>query len=109
MAQFVDPADLCERLLSAGERYVEFARRPGLSAGLYRLAVGEPDPQSPHTEDEVYVVLSGVAILSAGGAEIPVTSGSIAFVAAGETHRFHSIAEDLLVAVIFGPAEGTNS
>lgn len=109
MGQVFDPMVLREGLLTAGERYTEFVRRPGLSAGLYRLAAGAADPQSPHTEDEVYVVLTGAAVLRAGDEDLPVTAGSIAFVAAGEEHRFHSITEELLVAVLFGPAEGANS
>jgi mannose-6-phosphate isomerase-like protein (cupin superfamily) len=107
MGQVFDPAVLRSGLPAAGGRYVEFVRRPGLSAGLYRLAAGAPDPQSPHTEDEVYVVLSGAAVLRTGGEDLPVTAGSIAFVAAGEEHRFHSIIEELVVVVVFGPAEGT--
>ncbi|MEP6695704.1 MAG: cupin domain-containing protein [Pseudonocardiales bacterium] len=107
MGQLFDPAALREGLLSAGARYVEFCRRPDLSAGLYRLAAGESDPQAPHTEDEIYVVLSGSAVLRVGTEDLPVTRGSVAFVPAGEEHRFHSITEELLVVVMFGPAEGT--
>ena len=32
---------------AAGTRYLEFFRVPDLSAGLYVLEPGEPDPQSP--------------------------------------------------------------
>lgn len=109
MGQVFDPAVVRAALIAAGQRYAEIVRRPGLSAGLYRLGVGEPDPQSPHTEDEVYVVLAGAAVLRAGGADLPVTAGSIMFVPAGEEHRFHAVTEDLLVAVIFGPAEGSQA
>ena len=107
MGELYDPGELRQQLLAAGQPYLEFVRRPALSAGLYRLAAGEPDPQQPHTEDEVYVVLAGRAVLRAGGDDLAVTAGSIAFVPAGEEHRFHSITEDLLVVVFFGPAEGT--
>jgi mannose-6-phosphate isomerase-like protein (cupin superfamily) len=96
-------------LIDAGERYVEFLRRPALSAGLYRLAAGEPDPQSPHTEDEIYVVLWGRAVLRTGDAELPMSVGSVAFVPAGQVHRFESVVEELVVVVIFGPAEGAGA
>lgn len=109
MGQIYDPVVLRDGLIEAGERYAEFVRRPGLSAGLYRLAAGEPDPQSPHTEDEVYVVISGTAVLRAAEQDLPVEAGSIAFVGAGEEHRFHSITEELVVVVFFGPAEGTHA
>lgn len=93
--------------VAAGERYAEVVRRPALSAGIYRLAAGERDPQSPHTEDEIYVVVSGRAVLRCSGGDLPVGPGTVAFVPAGEVHRFHTITEDLVVAVVFGPAEGS--
>lgn len=36
-----------------------------------------------------------------------VTPGMVLFVPAGERHRFHDIAEDLSMLVLFGPAEGS--
>jgi len=33
--------------------------------------------------------------------------GSVAFVPAGEEHRFIDVDEDFTVLVVFGPAEGT--
>ncbi len=109
MAEVFDPVLIRPQLVASGERYAEFVRRPALSAGLYRLGAGEADPQAPHTEDEIYVVLSGVAVLRAGADDRPVTAGSIVFVPAGEEHRFHSITEELQVVVLFAPAEGTDT
>ena len=43
----------------AGRRHLEFLRVPDLSAGLYRLEAGASDPQKPHAEDEVYLVVRG--------------------------------------------------
>jgi len=101
--------EVFDALSVRAERYAEVVHRPALSAGIYRLAAGEADPQSPHTEDEVYLVVAGRAVLRAAGVDLPVAAGSIAFVPAGEDHRFHSITEDLVVAVVFGPAEGTHA
>jgi len=106
MAEVVDPTAVRDALVAAGQRYAEVLRRPDVSAGIYRLAAGEADPQSPHTEDEVYVVLSGAAVLHSGNADLPVRAGSVVFVPAGEEHRFHSITDELLVVVVFAPAEG---
>ncbi len=41
--------------------YLEFLKVPDLSMGVYILPAGGTDPQSPHTEDEVYYVVSGKA------------------------------------------------
>ncbi len=41
----------------ARRRYHEFMTVPDLSGGLYVLDAGASDTQSPHTEDELYVVM----------------------------------------------------
>ena len=85
--------------------YLEFLRVPSLSAGVYRLPAGGVDPQSPHTEDEVYYVISGKALIRVGDEDRSVETGSIVFVPARVPHHFHTIAEDLTVLVFFAPAE----
>jgi mannose-6-phosphate isomerase-like protein (cupin superfamily) len=92
----------------AGNLYLEFLHIPSLSMGLYRLPAGDSDPQSPHTEDEVYYVVSGQAQINVDGADRPVQAGSIVFVAANAPHKFHSIEQDLEVLVFFAPAEYSN-
>src|SRR5579859_1319886 len=85
--------------------YHEFLRVPSMSAGLYRLAAGEADPQQPHSEDELYYIVGGRAWLQVAEEQIEVGPGSLVFVAAHIEHRFHSISEDLSVLVFFAPAE----
>jgi len=85
--------------------YLEFLRVPSMSLGLYHLPAGGVDPQQPHSEDEVYYVVSGRGMIFVGGENRPVQAGSIVFVAAQVEHRFHSIAEDLTILVFFAPAE----
>ena len=74
----------------------------------FALPAGAADPQSPHTEDEVYHVIRGRATITVGHEEHPVTAGSIVFVGADVPHRFHDIEDELVVVVIFGPAEYTH-
>ena len=106
MGELHDAEALHSRLVAEGERYAEFLHRPAMSAGVYRLTAGESDRQSPHAEDEVYVVLSGRAMLRSGDADFPVAEGSVAFVPGREEHGFHDVIDDLLVVAIFAPAEG---
>lgn len=89
------------------KQYVEHVRTADLSVGVYSLPCGSVDGQLPHTEDEVYVVLSGSGRLWTPALDAEVSRGSVIFVPAGEPHRFYDIREDLHVAVIFGPAENT--
>jgi mannose-6-phosphate isomerase-like protein (cupin superfamily) len=97
--------ELEARRIASGRSYLEFLRVPDLSAGMYVLEAGASDRQVPHTEDEIYIVLSGRGRLRMGDDDVPVGPGSIVFVAATVDHRFHDIEARLTVLVVFGPAE----
>jgi mannose-6-phosphate isomerase-like protein (cupin superfamily) len=102
-------ADLASRLEKLGTRYWEFLRESTMSAGIYGLPVDGTDPQGPHHEDELYVVIEGSAVVQVAGESKPVSRGSTIFVPAGATHRFHGITDDLRVLVVFAPPETTPS
>jgi quercetin dioxygenase-like cupin family protein len=104
MDAFSLPALIAAQVQS-GAQWHEFFRVPALSLGLYVLAAGEDDPQSPHTEDEIYYVAEGKAHLQVDGEDRAVGPGDVLFVAAHAVHRFHSITEDLKLLVFFAPAE----
>lgn len=89
--------------------YGEFLRVQDLSAGLYVLEPGATDPQLPHTEDELYYVVSGRGSVTVGPETQRVSPGSLVFVAATVPHRFHDIVERLEILVVFGPAEDTRA
>jgi mannose-6-phosphate isomerase-like protein (cupin superfamily) len=89
----------------SGKLYLEFLRVPALSAGVYVLPAGQPDPQQPHTEDEVYYVVEGRGQIRVADEDREIQAGSIVYVAAGVAHRFHSITQDLQILVFFAPAE----
>ena len=90
---------------ASGKPYLEFLREPAISGGLYTLPIGGTDLQQPHSEDEVYIVLEGLAQIQIGDQDYPVKSGDTIFVPALTQHRFHSILEELRVIVVFAPAE----
>lgn len=102
-------ADLERDRAAVGRLYHEFLSVPDLSAGLYVLEASATDPQSPHTEDELYYVVSGRARITVGEDDRPVGTGSLVFVAAHVAHRFHDIEERLVLLVVFGPAEGSRA
>jgi mannose-6-phosphate isomerase-like protein (cupin superfamily) len=99
---------LLGELATSGRLYHEFIRTHDLSVGLYVLPAGAADPQSPHTEDEVYHVVAGRARIRVGDVDHEVAAGSVVFVGADVEHRFHDIEEQLVVLVFFGPAEYTH-
>ena len=82
---------------SAGERYVELFQHGTLSVELY--APRGSDPQTPHTRDEVYVVVQG-------SGQFRIGPGDLLFVPAGVVHRFEDFTDDLAVWVVFYGPEG---
>ena len=101
-------ADLLRQRAESGHLYLEFIRTHDLSVGLYVLPAGGTDPQSPHTEDEVYHVISGRGQIRVGEEDRAIEAGSVVFVGADVEHRFHDIEQELVLLVVFGPAEYTH-
>ncbi|KOV91840.1 MULTISPECIES: cupin domain-containing protein [unclassified Streptomyces] len=85
--------------------YLQFLRERNMSVGLYGLDAGAHDPQQPHGQDEVYLVVSGRASITVGLETTEVARGSVVYVPAGVAHKFHHISEDLRVLVVFSPPE----
>jgi mannose-6-phosphate isomerase-like protein (cupin superfamily) len=83
--------------------FVEHCRVATMSVGTYSIPAGGIDDQTRHREDEVYAVMSGRALFSSGTETTEVRPGDVLFVAAGEEHRFHDVAEDLALLVVFAP------
>ena len=103
--QAFELAELITQREWTSNAYLEFLKVPDLSMGLYFLPSGGVDPQLPHTEDEVYYVVSGRAKVKVADENCAVQAGSIVYVAKNVEHRFHSIEQDLTVLVFFAPAE----
>lgn len=93
----------------AANDWAEQLRVPELSVGTYCIPAGGVDNQSPHTEDEIYVVTAGRARIVAASGEAEVGPGAVIFVPAGEEHRFVDISENLALLVVFGPAYGSRA
>jgi len=89
----------------AGERFATLFRHGTLSVELY--APRGSDPQSPHRQDEVYVVIEGTGTFQSGGRAERFGPGALLFVPAGVVHRFEAFSDDLVVWVVFyGPDGG---
>lgn len=98
-----DVAEAAARLAGAGGGYDVVHESPGLEIGVYVLVSPEPDRQTPHSYDEVYVVLDGEGDIEVEGQTRRVTKGEAVFVAAHADHRFSGY-ETLSLLVIFnGP------
>ena len=99
--------DLSQKVKQSHRPWLEFLRVASLSVGVYYLKAGQADPQQPHTEDEVYYVVSGRAFFRAGAEQLNVGPGRLIYVKRNVEHRFFDITEDLTLLVFFAPAEGS--
>lgn len=107
--QIIEGAGAWRAPASAANDWVEHLKVTDLSVGTYCIPAGGFDDQSPHTEDEIYVVTAGRATIVTPVASADVSPGSVIFVPAGEEHRFAEVTEDLALLVVFGPAYGSRS
>ena len=95
--------DISQRQAESGQPYLQFINEGTMSLGLYVLAAGSVDTQSPHDEDEIYYVVKGRGAIDVAGERRPVHAGSIVFVAKEVQHRFVDVEEDLSLLVFFAP------
>jgi len=81
-----------------------------LENGSMELGYYKPvgtDEQSPHDQDEIYIVQTGHGIFICGDQRTPFGPGDALFVAARVDHRFVDFSDDFAAWVIFyGPMGG---
>ena len=88
-----------------GERSVLVLQRGTLDVKL-SLPV-PPNQQTPHAQDEIYVVIRGRGVLVHAAKRDSFESGDLLFVAAGCEHHYENFSEDLaLWRVFYGPRGG---
>jgi mannose-6-phosphate isomerase-like protein (cupin superfamily) len=80
-------------------------RHGTMRAGLY--APEHIDTQTPHKQDELYIVASGTGEFVKNGERIRFQPHDVLFVEAGAEHRFEHFSADFSTWVIFwGPPGG---
>ena len=80
-------------------------QRGTLDVKLSRPA--RPNVQTPHEQDEIYVVVEGRGFLWHDGTRAAFGPGDLLFVAAGVEHRFEDFGDDLAVwRIFYGPRGG---
>ena len=101
-ATVADAADLLKS--PGGERFVKVLEHGSMEVELY--APRGVDEQTPHTRDELYVVMSGTGEFFNGPERHPFGPGDVLFVPAGVEHRFERFTDDFAVWVVFYGPEG---
>lgn len=88
-----------------GERFVHAFSHGTMSVEFY-APVGS-DPQTPHTQDELYFIFSGAGEFVMAGERYSFGPGTAFFVPAGVEHRFENFTPDFSTWVVFwGPQGG---
>ena len=87
-----------------GERFVTVFEHGSLLVEVY--APRGSDPQTPHTRDEVYIVVEGNGDFVTAKGRQSFGPSDLLFVPAGEDHCFENFSDDLTVWVIFYGPEG---
>lgn len=64
------------------------------------------DRQTPHDQDELYIVIKGSSELISGESRYTFEAGDILFVEAGKDHRFENYSDDFATWVVFWGPEG---
>lgn len=85
-------------------RFVTLLQRGTMSVELY--APQGHDAQTPHRQDELYVVVAGSGTFLNGDARHHFGPGDVLFVPAGVEHRFEQFSDDFQTWVIFYGPEG---
>ncbi|HEX9648427.1 MAG TPA: cupin domain-containing protein [Alphaproteobacteria bacterium] len=64
------------------------------------------DEQTPHDQDEIYVVARGRGRFLRAGDRVPFAPGTVLFVPAGVEHRFEDFTDDFATWVVFWGPDG---
>jgi mannose-6-phosphate isomerase-like protein (cupin superfamily) len=87
--------------LQTGRLSAQVLNTAGLEVRWY--APPNPDPQTPHDRDEIYLVVTGSGFFRRGDERVAFGPGDLLFAAKGETHRFEDHTPDTRLWVVFGP------
>jgi mannose-6-phosphate isomerase-like protein (cupin superfamily) len=80
-----------------------------LSHGTMRLKYYAPqinDLQTPHKQDELYIIASGNGTFFRNGERVHFKQNDVLFAPAGTEHRFENFTNDFATWVVFYGAEG---
>lgn len=101
----VSITDAVEKLDAAhGQLFAKVMEHGTMSVEIYRPI--KNDPQTPHKQDELYIIISGNGVFLNGEERTTFKQGDVLFVKAGVKHRFENFTDDFMTWVIFYGREG---
>ncbi len=97
-----DLSSYLEKIKKSSSYFHTFINRDSLAVGLLVLQSGEEDTQTPHSSDEVYLIISGDGFLRIKNKDYPVSKDRLFFVAKNVEHFFHGNTCELRALYFFG-------
>ena len=101
----ISPAEAKKQLLEENESPFTIVMKHG-SMSIEYFAPEKVDIQTPHKQDEIYVIIKGDGFFVRDDERVACKKGDILFVPAGMEHRFENFSEDFATWVIFYGTEG---
>lgn len=99
----ISTTKLLEKLDRHDTHYVEVLTEDLMSVELAQYP--NPEPKQPHTEDELYVVLSGSGMAAVGDETYAIEEGDVVFVKQGVEHDFFDIEDEMTALIVFTNAQ----
>ncbi|NNF21014.1 MAG: cupin domain-containing protein [Saprospiraceae bacterium] len=100
----ISPQVALNKIDSIDKKFYELFTHGSLVVQIYRPK--KVDLQTPHTRDEIYVIISGSGKFFNNGKTMDFGPGDFLFVKAGHHHQFESFTEDFATWVFFYGPEG---
>ncbi len=104
-------------LVSTEELITEIEEEDGQFAEVFHtesvtIEIGKyptASPKNPHTEDEIYYIVSGSGMIRVGDETHDVEAGDLVFVEQGLEHDFFNIDEEITALTIFVGSDDPSS
>lgn len=96
--------DAIQQLHSQGKPFVQLMQHGTMQVEYF--APKGTDTQTPHKQDELYIITSGLGEFVRDGERVNCITHDVLFVPAGMEHRFENFSDDFSTWVIFYGLEG---
>jgi mannose-6-phosphate isomerase-like protein (cupin superfamily) len=100
----INPSEALRQLQGDTKEFITLFQHGTLEIEVYQP--DKVDRQTPHTRDEVYVIIAGTGRFFNNGTYVNFGPGDFLFVKAGHEHRFEDFTDDFSTWVIFYGPEG---
>jgi mannose-6-phosphate isomerase-like protein (cupin superfamily) len=99
----VSTTEVADRLKQEDKSYAEVLSEESMRVELARYP--NPEPKTPHKEDELYVILSGSGMVHVGTETYEVDDGDVVHVEQGVEHDFFDIEDEITALVVFAGSD----